>query len=175
MATRARWIARVVAGTVLCCALPGCDGGKVRQIERMHDFEATQQDFDAIARAAFRLIETKGEVTTIVVPKGLGVRALDALRRVHPTVTTSPGAPSTLPDGYFRVTAFDIEDGAAHLDGQLGPATGLMTAAHMPDCGKGLSVSFYLDGGDWVSHAYKTTTCSESRHWVPVDEKSSVP
>jgi hypothetical protein len=94
---------------------------------------------------------------------------------VHPTVGTVPGAPGTLPTGYFRVTEFSIEDGAAHLDGQLGPATGLMTAANMPDCGKGLSISFYLEGGDWVSHAYKTTTCAESRHWVPVDEKSSVP
>jgi hypothetical protein len=175
MSTRGRWITRIAAGPVLCCALLGCNGAEIRQTERMHDFEATQQDFDAIARAAFRMIETKGAVTTIVVPKGLGPRALDALRRVHPTVATTPGAPDTLPAGYFRVTEFAIADGAAHLDGQLGPATGLMTAAHMPDCGKGLSVSFYLDGGDWVSHAYKTTTCSESRHWVPVDEKPSVP
>jgi hypothetical protein len=48
-----------------------------------------------------------------------------------------------------------------------------MTAAGMPDCGKGYSVSFYLEGGDWVSHAYKTTTCAESRNWTPLDEKAS--
>jgi len=175
METRRHWLVRLAGGSVLCCALVGCNGGKVKQAERMNDFEATQQDFDSIARAAFKMIETKGEVTTIVVPKGLGARALDALHHVHPIVTTVPGAPNTLPIGYFRVTEFSIEDGAAHLDGQLGPATGLMTVANMPDCGKGLSVSFYLEGGDWVSHAYKTTTCADSRHWVPLDDKSTVP
>ena len=161
---------------LLCCALAACNGmeaREARQAERMRDFEATQWDFDAIARAAFKTIESKGEVGTIVVAKGPDPRALEALRRVHPTVAAVPGAPGTLPIGYFRVTAFTIEDGAAQLDGQLGPATGVMTAANMPDCGKGYSVSFYLEGGDWISHAYKTTTCSESRHWVPLDEKSA--
>lgn len=173
MAKHGRWVVRLAGGSVLCCALIGCNGGKTKQDERMQDFEATQRDFESIARAAFKMIETKGEVTTIVVQKGLDPRALDALRHVHQTVTMVPGAPNTLPVGYFRVTEFSIEDGAANLDGQLGPATGLMTAANMPDCGKGLSVSFYLEGGDWVSHAYKTTTCAESRHWVPLDEKPS--
>jgi hypothetical protein len=146
---------------------------QARQAERMKDFEATQWDFDAIARAAFKTIESKGEVTTIVLSKGLNPHALEALRHVHPTVPVAPGAPGTLPAGYFRVSAFTIEDGAAQLDGQLGPATGLMTAANMPDCGRGLSVAFYLEGGDWVSHAYKTTTCAESRDWTPYEEKSS--
>ena len=79
MGTRRHWVVRLAGGSVLCCALVGCNGGKVKQAERMNDFEATQQDFDSIARAAFKMIETKGEVTTIVVPKGLGARALDAL------------------------------------------------------------------------------------------------
>jgi hypothetical protein len=169
---------RLTAFAFLCGGLVACNGMEARQAkqaERMKNFEATQWDFDSIARVAFKTIESKGEVTTIVVPKGLDPRALDALRRVHPTVATAPGAPDTLPAGYFRVNAFTIEEGTAQLDGQLGPATGLMTAANMPDCGKGYSVSFYLEGGDWVSHAYKTTTCSESRHWAPLDEKSSVP
>jgi hypothetical protein len=146
---------------------------QAKQAERMKNFEATQWDFEVIARAAFKTIESKGAVTTIVVPKDLDPRALDALRHVHPVVATAPGARGTLPVGYFRVTAFTIEDGAAQLDGQPGPATGLMTAANMPDCGKGYSVSFYLEGGDWVSPAYKTTTCAESRNWTPVDEKPS--
>jgi len=167
-------VVRLAAAAALCCGLPGCNGTQLTAA-RMKDFEATPQDFDAIARAAFKIIESKGDVTAIVVPKGLDPRAYDALRRVHPTVATAPGAPGTLPGGYFRVSAFSIEDGAAHLDGQLGPVTGLMTAANMPDCGKGYSVSFYIEAGDWVSHAYKTTTCEESRHWVPLDEKSSVP
>jgi len=165
-------IVRLAMAALVCCALAGCNGTQLTAA-RMKDFEATQQDFDAIARAAFRIIETKGDVTTIVVPKGLDPRAADALRRVHPTVASAPGAPDTLPDGYFRVTAFSIEEGDAHLDGQLGPVTGLMTAANMPDCGKGYSVSFYIEAGDWVSHAYKTTTCTESRHWVPLDDAKS--
>jgi hypothetical protein len=107
---------RFALGLALCSVLLSCDGGKVKQAERMNDFEATQRDFDSIACAAFKMIETKEDVTTIVVPKGLGPRALDALRRVHPTVTTTTGAPNTLPPGYFRVTEFSIEDGAAHLD-----------------------------------------------------------
>jgi hypothetical protein len=167
---------RLTVSAFLCCGLAACNGmeaKQARQAERMTNFEATQWDFDAIARAAFKTIESKGEVSTIVVPKGLDPRALDALRRVHPTAAAVPGAPGTLPVGYFRVNAFTIEDGAAELDGRLGPATGLMTAANMPDCGKGYSVSFYLEGGDWVSHAYKTTTCAESRNWTPLDEKSS--
>jgi hypothetical protein len=143
---------------------------QAKQAERMRNFEATQWDFEAIARAAFQIIESKGTVTTIVVPRGLDPRALDALRRVHPTVANTPGAPGTLPAEYFRVTAFTIEDGTAQLDGRLGPATGLTTAANMPDCGKGYSVPFYLEGGDWVSHAYKTTTCTKSRNWTPIGE-----
>jgi hypothetical protein len=167
---------RLTLSAFLCCGLVACNGmeaRQARQAERMKDFEATQWDFDVIARAAFKTIESKGEVSTIVVAKGLDPRALDALRHVHPTIAAVPGAPGTLPAGYFRVNAFTIEEGAAQLDGQLGPATGLMTSANMPDCGKGFSVSFYLEGGDWVSHAYKSTTCAESRHWSPVDAKSS--
>lgn len=163
-----RWTA-----VLLCGLLTGCNGTEARnarQASRMHDFEATASDFDAIARAAFRTIESKGDVSTIVVPKGLDPRALDALRELHPTVPEAPGAADTLPAGYFRIRAFTIEDGVAQLDGRLGPATGLMTPAGMPDCGKGYSVAFYLEGGDWVSYAYKTTTCNESRHWTPVDE-----
>lgn len=174
MTRREVLIVRFVVAATLLCILPGCNGTKLTA-ERMQNFEATQQDFDSIARAAFKIIETKGYVTTIVLPKGLDARAADALHRVHPTVGSAPGAPNTLPAGYFRVSAFSIEDGEAHLDGQLGPVTGLMTAANMPDCGKGYSVSFYLEAGDWVSHAYKTTTCAESRHWVPLDEKAPGP
>ncbi len=166
-----RLVRLAVPFVFLCVVLAGCNGTELTA-RRMQNFEATQDDFDAIARAAFKIIESKGDVTTIVAPSGLDLRAASALRRVHPAVASAPGAPGTLPDGYFRVTAFSIEDGEAHLDGQLGPVTGLMTAANMPDCGKGYSVSFYIEAGDWVSHAYKTTTCDESRHWIPLDEKS---
>lgn len=173
---RIRLAGRLVIPSLLCCALAACNGMEARdakQAARMHDFEATAWDYEVIARAAIKTIESKGDVTAIVVPNGLDPRALDALRHVHPIVRTAPGPAGTLPAGYFRVSAFTIEDGAAEIDGQLGPATGLMTAANMRDCGKGYSVSFYLEGGDWVSHAYKTTTCAESRNWTPADDASS--
>jgi hypothetical protein len=164
--------------SLVCCAQAGCNGQVAReakQDERMSNFAATQWDFDVIARAAMKTIESKGEVTTIVVPEHLGPQALSALRHVHRIVTTAPGVAGTLPAGYFKVTTFTIEDGVAELDGQLGPATGVMTIANMPDCGKVYSISYTLEGGDWVSHAYKTTTCSESRNWTPFDEKARAP
>lgn len=136
----------------------------------MADFQVTQHDFDAIAVATFKLIDAKGEIGTIVAHASLDSRAREALRNVHPVVSVAPGAPNTLPAGYFLVSTFKVEEGEAHLDGQLGPVTGLMTAANMPDCGKQYSVAFYIEGGDWVSHAYKVSTCAESRHWAPVDE-----
>jgi hypothetical protein len=164
-------LAFVVGGILL-----GCNGQAARdakQMERMSNFEATQWDFDVISRAAMKTIEGQGEVTTIVVEGRLGPLALAALRRVHPVVATAPGPAGTLPAGYFRVTTFTVEDGMAMLDGQLGPATGIMTAANMPDCGRTFSISYSLEGGDWVSHAYKTSTCSESRNWTPLDEPRS--
>jgi hypothetical protein len=169
-------LTRLTFPALFCCALAACNGMEARQAKqdaRMQNFEATAWDFEMIARAALRTIESKGDVTTIVVPKGLDPRALDALRHLHPTVAAAPGAPGTLPSGYFRLTEFTIENGLAQLAGQLGPATGAMTAAGMPDCDRGFSVSFYLEGGDWVSHAYKTTTCAQSRNWTPVEETAS--
>jgi len=143
-----------------------------QQAKRMADFQVTQRDFDAIAVATFKLIDTKGQIRTIVAGASLDSRARQALKDVHPVVTSPPGAPNTLPVGYFLVQTFSVEEGEAHLDGQLGPVTGLMTAAGMRDCGKEYSVAFYIEGGDWVSHAFKVSTCAESRHWVPVDEAS---
>jgi hypothetical protein len=155
--------------TVLCCMLAACNGSAVRQAERMRAFEATQWDFDAIARAAFEIIGSKGEVTTIIVGDGLDPRALAALRHLHPTRLAAPGAQGTLDAGTFRVSVFAIVDGTAQLEGQLGPATGRITPAGMPDCGTGYAFLFELEGGDWASHAYKTTTCARSRNWTPLD------
>jgi hypothetical protein len=168
----------VTLAFLVCGAFAGCNGQAARdarQMERTGNFEATQWDFDVIARAALKTIESKGEVTTIVAGAHLGPQALSALRHVHPVVTTVSALAGTLPAGYFRVTTFTIEDGVASLDGQLGPATGLMTAANMPDCGRTYSISYHLEGGDWTSHAYKTSTCSESRNWTPADEPSDDP
>jgi len=165
-------IMRVIVTAFVCFCLAACNGLQSQQAKRMSDFQVTQHDFDAIAVTTFKLIDAKGEISTIVAPASLDSRARQALRNVHPIVSVPPGAPNTLPAGYFLVRTFSVEEGEANLDGQLGPVTGLMTAANMPDCGKEYSVAFYIEGGDWVSHAYKVATCAESRHWVPADGAS---
>ena len=164
---------RRVGVVLLCIVIAACNGGITRQASRMTNFEATQQDFDSIARDVFRRIDPNHSVNFIVVPTSIDPRARKALESVHHIVPAAPGPPGTLPAGYFVLHAFTIEDGAAQVEGQLGPATGLMTAANMPDCGKNYSVAYYLDGGDWVSHSYKLGTCTESRHWVPLDDAAS--
>jgi hypothetical protein len=154
-------------------SLAACNGLQYQQEKRMANFEVSQHDFDAIAVVTFKQIDTKGDIETIVAPPSLDARARQALRKVHPIVAAAPGPANTLPAGYFLVRVFSVGEGEAHLDGQLGPVTGQMTAANMHDCGKEYSVAFYIEGGDWVNHAYKAATCAESRHWVPVDEASS--
>ncbi|MFI4969476.1 MAG: hypothetical protein ACHP7D_04670 [Lysobacterales bacterium] len=163
---------RVMIATFMCFGLVACNGLQYRQAKRMKDFQVTQDDFDSIAAATFKLIDTRRDIDTIVAPASLDLRARRALKRVHSIVAVAPGPAHTLPAGYFLVRVFSVEEGEAHLDGQWGPATGLITAANMPDCGKEYSVAFHIEGGDWVSHAYKVETCAESRHWVPVDEAS---
>ena len=166
---------RTVIATFICFTLVACNGAQYKQAKRMTDFQVTQSDFDSIAVATFKLIDAKRDIDIIVAPTSLDSRARQALGNVHPIVTVSPGAANTLPARYFLVREFRVEEGEAHIEGQLGPVTGLLTAANMPDCGKVYSVGFYIEGGDWVSHAYKMTTCAESRHWVPVDEASPQP
>jgi hypothetical protein len=166
---------RLILTASACIALAACNGAAYMQTKRMADFQVTQHDFDAIAVVTFKQIDAHGGIATIVAPASLDPRARQALQKVHPVVAIAPGAPNTLPAGYFLVRAFSVGEGEAHLDGQLGPVTGLMTAANMPDCGKEYSIVFSIEGGDWVNHAYKMSTCAESRHWTPVDEATPRP
>jgi len=163
--TTMRWIIACLLG----CCLAACNGTESRQARRMADFEVTQRDFDAIAVATFKLIDGRGGIATIVAPTSLDPRARKALANVHPTVAIAPGPAHTLPAGYFLVKEFSVDEDGAQLDGQLGPVTGVMTVAGMPDCGKEYSVAFYIEGGDWVSHAYKTATCAQGRQWIPLE------
>lgn len=163
---------RVVVVALLCVGLVACNGLQYQQAKRMKDFQVTQADFNSIAVAAFKLIDPKGDIETIVAPASLDPRARQALKNVHPVVAAAPGPANTLPARYFLVREFIVDEGVANLDGQLGPVTGLMTAANLPDCGKEYTVAFAIEGADWVSHTYKVATCAESRHWVPVDEPS---
>lgn len=163
---------RLILAFFMSFGLVACDGMQYQQARRMAGFQISQHDFDSIAVVTFKQIDAKGEISTIVAPNSLDPRARQALKKVHPIVAVPPGSANTLPAGYFLVREFSVEEGEAHLDGQLGPVTGLMTAANMPDCGKEYSVVFYIEGGDWVNHAYKISTCAESRHWAPVEEAS---
>ncbi|MEO7430903.1 MAG: hypothetical protein ABIR62_02540 [Dokdonella sp.] len=163
---------RMIVTLLIGFSLSACNGLQYQQDKRMVNFQVTQRDFDAIAVVTFKQIDAKGDIATIVAPASLDPRARDALRRVHPIVATAPGAANTLPAGYFLVRQFSVEEGEAHLDGQLGPVTARMTAANIPDCGKEYSIVFTIEGGDWVNHAYKASSCAESRHWVPADDPS---
>jgi hypothetical protein len=165
-----RTIVRTIFMAFTCVALTACNGATYLQTRRMADFHVDQRDFDAIAAETFRQIDAHGAIETIVAPPSLDPRARAALKRVHPLVAVAPGAAGTLPAGYFLVREFEVDEGEAHLEGQLGPVTGRTTAAGIADCGKEYSIAFAIEGGDWVNHAYKTSTCAQSRHWVPVDE-----
>jgi len=155
--------------------LTACNGSNDIRTKRMTDFQATQHDFDAIAIATFKQIDPRKTIETFVVPASLDARARVALRNVHPVVAAAPGLPNTLPAGHFLVREFSVDAGEATIEGQLGPVTGLVTAGNMLDCGKEYSVTFAIEAGDWVSHAYKTSTCAESRHWIPVDVATPQP
>ena len=164
---------RVATGLVLICFLGACNGTQLRQ-DHKRDFPINANDFISIANRAFELIDPKGTISTIVVPSGLDPRARAALAKMKPLVS-APKVPQsgqyTLPAAFFSVTTFSIsvEDGIAIFEGQLGPVSRAMTAANMPDCGKTYTVEFYLDGDDWVSHAFKMGTCAESRQWTPIE------
>lgn len=163
---------RAIVPLLLLCLLVGCDGAKYRQSQHRENLDATEEDYFSLAQASFKLIDPKGAITTIVVPAELDPRARAALKKIAKLVSPSQ-IPSSqdylLPAGYFSLQTFSIEDGQSNIEGQLGPVTPSITAAGLPDCGKNYTVVFFLEGLDWVSHSYKITTCTESRHWVPVD------
>lgn len=152
--------------------LAGCNGALYTR-GHGRGFEVTDRDFRSIAKVAFKLIDPKDTITTVVVPPGTDPRARAALKSLKTLISPAQIPQSRdykLPGGYFVVHDFTIADGEATLEGQLGPVTNSMTAANMPDCGRNYSIAFYIEGNDWVSHAYKMATCAESRHWTPIDD-----
>ena len=157
----------------LICLLVACNGEQLRK-DHKRDVPVNANDFNSIANRALELIDPKDAISAIVVPSDLDPRARAALAKMKTLVSVDkvPQSPQyTLPARFFALTTFSIsvEDGSATFEGQLGPVARAMTAANMPDCGKIYTVAFYLDGDDWVSHAFKMGTCTESRHWTPID------
>jgi hypothetical protein len=172
--SRLKLCAVVLAAAALL--IVGCDGMKLKQARRLKDFSVSADDFNQIAEATFALIDPKKNITTIVIPPTLDLRAIAALKRVRPVTAFVPVAPTAveiLPAGYFLVRTFTIvgDDAQAQatIEGQLGPVTRTMTAANLPDCGTIYSVVFFLTGGDWFNPSYMVETCAESRHWTPID------
>lgn len=144
----------------------------------MRNFIVSADDFNEIAEATFALIDPNKSITVIVVPSTLDPRAVAALKQVRPIIPFVPAAPTAteiLPAGYFLIRTFTIEgtdaEAQATIEGQFGPVTRTMTAANLPDCGKIYSVVFYLKGGEWFNPSYKVETCTETRHWIPIDEQ----
>jgi hypothetical protein len=156
------WIILVLSALIASCNIPHRQG-----------LEVEEADFGLIARAAFKLIDPKEEIKTIVVPAGTDPRARKALAGMHTVISPAQVPKSStyvLPQGYFLLQSFTIENGEASLEGQVGPVTRALTAIDIPDCGKIYAVPFYLEGDAWIGRTYKVTDCSQSRHWVPVDE-----
>ena len=158
---------------LLLLVLTACDGAKLKQELRMHDFAVTDGDFYDIAKDTFARIDPHGAITTIVVPSDADPRVRKVLKTIARVVAPSAvpqSANESLPAGYFALQSFTIDDGVAMIEGQLGPVMRSVTAAGLPDCGKLYSVMYAIEGGDWVSHSYKVTRCDQTRHWVPIDE-----
>ena len=164
---------RIVTVLFFVCLAAGCANYTYRK-----NFEVEDQDFHSIAVATFKLIDPQGTITTVVMPPDIDPRARAALKKMKALISAAEIPQSrnyVLPEGYFVLQTFEIADGEAMIAGQLGPVTRSLTAANIPDCGKIYTVAFYVQGADWVSHSYKIETCTESRHWVPIDAAQPQP
>jgi hypothetical protein len=169
---------RAITVLIVLLLVSACDGAAYQQNLRLSHFEISEGDYHSIAVATFKLIDAQGSIHTIVVPPDLDRRAVDALKHVAKVVradASMPPSDGSLPAGVFVLHDFSIDEESATIEGLLGPVTHAMTAANLPDCGKTFTVAFTLQGGDWVSHSYKTGTCAGTRHWVPVDAKTPPP
>jgi len=135
-------------------------------------FKVEDSDFGLIAAAGLRLVERTATVTTFVVDTGLDPRAAVALKRLRPVMRrsdVSSSAELALPDGYFVVENFAIEEETAMFEGQLGPVTRSAENRNLPGCGLRFSVAFYWQVTSWANHSYKIIDCAKTRSWTPVD------
>lgn len=167
-----RSLTRGLLSALMVSLIAACSGEMYAK-KRMANFRADQTDFDQLAIGAFKIVDPTGSIHTIAVPPGFDPRASLALRhvaKVVPSTSVPRSKDVLLPAGYFEMKEFSVEDGVAMIEGQLGPVTNALTAANIPDCGKIYTVVYELEGADWVSHSHRIETCTESRHWVPIDE-----
>ena len=144
----------------------------------MKNFEVTDQDYAEIAKACLDTVERTDHVATIVLPPGTDPRVRAAMTRLRPVVAPDAVPRSTafsLPENYFVLQAFEIADGAATFEGQLGPVRRVPLPPAIDDCGRNFAFQYFLEPSGWSSQSYKITVCSESRHWVPKDDAAPTP
>jgi hypothetical protein len=135
------------------------------------NFKVEQQDFELIAEASIKLVERTSPVSTIVVTPGLDARVDTALKKLRPVVRSDDVQRSgeyVLPEDYFVVERFTIEDGVAQVDGEIGPITKAAEGRNIPGCGLRFSMVFFWETKAWASHSYKIIDCAKTRSWTPV-------
>ena len=160
-----------ICWVALCTVLAGgCAHVSLRDVK---NFQATDADYFDIANACLDTIERTSHVETIVVPSDIDRRAravLMKIRHVAPPEAVPPSTAYKLPEHWFVLQTFVIADGAATFEGQLGPVLRTPQPPAADDCGRNYAFQYFLEPSGWSSQSYKITVCSESRHWVPVDE-----
>jgi hypothetical protein len=152
-----------------CTLLSGCTQLVPRDRQQ---FKVEDQDFAIIADASLKLVERTRPVITFVVPPAADARARAALKKLRAVARPEDVPKATdyvLPEGYFIVERFDIEDGAANFEGELGPVTRAAEGKNLPGCGLRFSMAFYWEAKGWASHSYKILDCAKTRMWTPVD------
>lgn len=136
------------------------------------NFQVEDQDFGLIADAALKMIERTHHVAAFVVSADTDPRARSALRKlrqvVAPEAVPKP-AELVLPDEYFVIERFTIENSVAMVEGQIGPITKAAEGRNLPGCGLRFSMAFFWEIKEWRSHSYKVLDCAQPRSWTPVD------
>ena len=136
------------------------------------EFQVENQDFELIAEASLKMIERTHRVAAFVVPSDVDSRARKALQKLRPVVTPNELPKSSdlaVPDEYFVVEHFTIEDAVAQVEGQIGPITKAAEGKNLPGCGLCFSMAFFWEIKEWRSHSYKILDCAQTRSWTPVD------
>ena len=168
IAVATRIATRLIALTIACAMLAGC----AAMPRDRSDFRVEDQDFELIADASLKMIERSHHVDTFVAAADIDTRARAALKGLRPVIAPGSVPKSVdlaLPDQYFVVERFTIEDSVALVEGQIGPITKAAEGKNLPGCGLRFSMAFFWEIKEWRSHSYKILDCAQLRSWTPVD------
>jgi len=159
-------------------AQAGCATTKYRcKHDNKRDNCQREYDFYSIANFALKAIERIGPVKTFVVPPKLDIYARGALADLRPVIELE-NMPSSgeysLPDGYFLVQVFSVDESIAEFDGRRGPVLRPGQPGSEDHCGTTFIMPFELEREDkrqvWASHSYKTKVCDSTHIIVPVGQ-----